>query len=437
MMAINLDEHIANIVVVDTHEHLRSEQDWLTLHPADVLADLFGHYPGHDLVSAGMEDSAVREIKWPRDWDLHRRWKAMEATWAHTRYTGYGQAVSLVARKMYDIEEITLESLEMAGPRLQAYRQPGERLRLLRDVARLDHVQIDAAKLSCPPDASGPEFFLYDLTWECFASGRIDPAVLHAQTRVEVRDLASLDDAMATLMRQQGPTAIAIKTQHAYARTLMWEPRTAAQAQVALTAILRDGDHAEVAHKLCLGDYCLGRGAALAAELNLPIKIHTGYYAGNHRMPLDGTRPAHLWNLLHHYPQTRFVLMHTGYPYREELIAMVKHYRNAYADLCWAWSIDPPATQQFVRQYLNVAPVNKLLAFGGDTFFPTHVIAYAQQARDGLARALKAQVRKDHFTRRQAAHIATRVLRENALEIFDVPGCRSRINSAMASQVAE
>ena len=35
---------IAELRAVSTHEHLRSEEDWVERGP-DVLQDLFGHYP--------------------------------------------------------------------------------------------------------------------------------------------------------------------------------------------------------------------------------------------------------------------------------------------------------------------------------------------------------------------------------------------------------
>ena len=53
------------------------------------------------------------------------------------RHTGYGRAVSAVAKLVYGLDEITFESLESARHRTLELRRPGERLRLLRDVSRL------------------------------------------------------------------------------------------------------------------------------------------------------------------------------------------------------------------------------------------------------------------------------------------------------------
>ena len=93
--------------------------------------------------------------------------------WEAIRLTGYGEAVRLIAREIYGLEELTVEGLEAAQVTLTSLRRPGERLRLLREVARLDHVQIDDFEPACLPDASGLDFFLYDISWEKLASGDV------------------------------------------------------------------------------------------------------------------------------------------------------------------------------------------------------------------------------------------------------------------------
>src|SRR5262249_22313178 len=137
-----------------------------------------------------------------------------------------------------------------------------------------------------------------------------------------------------------------------------------------------------------------------------------------------------LWELMARFPRTRWVLMHIAYPYSDELIAMVKRYPNAWADLCWAWSINPRASMEFVRRFLHAAPANKLFAFGGDTRGPTGALAYAIQARRWLTKALEAEVADGDLTERQAITLATRLMRDNQFACFDVEGTRAAIAAA-------
>src|SRR6185503_963468 len=183
--------------------------------------------------------------------------------------------------------------------------------------------------------------------------------------------------------------------------------------------------------RLCLGDWCTARGVELAIEYNLPFKIHTGYYAGHSHMPIERIRPGHLCALLKCYPQARFVLMHIAYPYNDELIALAKHYPNVYVDMCWAWSINPFVACDFVRRMIHAVPSNKLFAFGGDTFWPNAAVAYAAQARQWLTRALQGEVEDGLLTEREALDLATRLMRANQQECFDIEGTRAANRAAM------
>jgi uncharacterized protein len=430
-MAPDLALHIQEIPLVDTHEHLRKEREWLEEGP-DILQDLFGNYVPADLIVAGACPEAMKRLMDASDPDIRGRFAGIRDAWEATQLTGYGEAVRLIAERIYGLPELTPDGLEAAQAKLTALRQPGERLRLLRETARLDHTQTDDFCWPCRPDASGPEFFLYDLSWAGFCSGEVKPEAIARETGIEVRDLETLRQAMAALFEKYGPCAIAVKAQHAYNRTLRWEERSDADAARALAATLAAGDGAvDEATRLCLGDWCWARGVELAVQHNLPFKIHTGYYAGTGRMPVERIRGGNLCALLARYPEARFVLMHIAYPYNDELVALAKHYPNVWVDLCWAWSIDPYSAGDFVRRFLHAVPVNKLFAFGGDTSWPTSSAAYAFQARRWLTRALEAEVAVGDLTERQAIAVATRLMRDNQYACFDVEGTRAAIREQM------
>lgn len=430
MTMTDLARHIQETPLVDTHEHLRKEQEWVGEGP-DILQDLFGNYVPADLTVAGASPEAMRRLMDASDRDLAGRFGGIRAAWEATRFTGYGEAVRQIAETIYGLSELTADGLDQAQGRLTQLRRPGERLRLLRETARLDHTQTDDFCWPCRPDASGPDFFLYDLSWVGFCCGDVKPEPIEQETGVTVRDLESLRQAMAALFDKYGPCAIAVKAQHAYSRTLRWEARSDADAARALERTL--AGTAEEADRLCLGDWGWARGIEEAIRHNLPFKIHTGYYAGTGGMPVDRIRAGNLCALLKQYPEARFVLMHIAYPYSNELVALAKHYRNVWVDLCWAWSIDPYASCDFVRRFLHAVPANKLFAFGGDTSWPTSSVAYAIQARRWLTRALEAEVATGDLTERQAIEVATRWMRANQYACFDIEGTRANIREAMAA----
>jgi predicted TIM-barrel fold metal-dependent hydrolase len=210
---------------------------------------------------------------------------------------------------------------------------------------------------------------------------------------------------------------------------LLWRERKDEEVTPILDKALRGVGLAEE-EKLCLGDWALAQGVELAIQYNLPVKIHTGYYAGHSYMPVDRIPAGLLTNLIRRYPQCRFVLMHTAYPYSAEMVALAKHFPNVYADMCWAWSIDPYAARDFVRRMIHAVPSSKLFAFGGDSFWPNAAVSYAFQARNWLTRTLQSEVDERLMTEVEAIALATRWMRTNQEACFDIAGTRSSIQAA-------
>lgn len=419
----DLAAHIRNLPLCDTHEHMFKEEPYLDARP-DILVNLFQNYVHGEFWSAGVSKEGMDNLVNAELPDIRARFEAVEETWKSIRHTGYGEAVRLSAKHLYGIVEITGETLEAAAERNGEYVQPGQRLHILRDLANLDHIQTDDGSWPCNVDVSGPDFFFYDLSWATFCSGMPELEALATHTGIEAVDLATLREAMVALFAKYGPDAIAVKAQHAYNRTLRWEERTDDEAERAFQAYRRDGENVSEDDRLCLGDWCWARGCELCAEHDLPFKIHTGYYAGNDRMPVDYIRAGNLCSLLMKYTDTRFVLMHIAYPYSNELVALAKHYRNVYVDLCWAWSIDPYSACDFVRRFLHAAPINKLFVFGGDTSFPGAALGYARQARTWFTRALAGEVADGLISEKEAIDVATRLMRDNQYACFPIEARR-------------
>lgn len=426
-MPTDLSQYIQKLRVVNTHEHQLKEDKWLEAAPRDIIQDLFSQYEQGDLVSSGMPASLLAEVTDATKGDIASRWNKLRPYWELIQFTGYGEAVGLHAEVIYDIKELNAASLEKAQPRVAGFRKPGERLRLLRDVANLDHIQTDDFCWPCLPDASGADFFYYDLSMLSFANATFKLDDVEQETGVRVTDPESLRRAITVIFEKYGPVAIAVKSQHAYSRTLAWRERTPAEAARAMEELLRDRQNASADARLCVGDFCIGIAAELCGQHNLPFKIHTGHYAGNGTMQVHRIAAGNLCGLLIKYPGTRFVLMHIAYPYSDELVSIIKHFPNAYADLCWAWSIDPYTTMDFVRRCLHAVPLNKLFGYGGDTFWPTRGVVYAMQMRRWMTRTLQAEVDAGDLSEKQAIAVAGRLLRQNQLDVFDIEAKRRAV----------
>ena len=157
-----------------------------------------------------------------------------------------------------------------------------------------------------------------------------------------------------------------------------------------------------------------------STSFNLPVKMHTGYYATQNTMQLSRLvgNPAAATDICKNGPNDRFVFMHICYPYYEPLIAIAKHYTNAYVDMCWAWIINPVAAKDFLKKYLVTAPTNKLLTFGGDYNFVEQVVGHAALARWGITLALTELVEEGLLSLSDAMELIDPIMHGNARKIF-------------------
>lgn len=166
--------------------------------------------------------------------------------------------------------------------------------------------------------------------------------------------------------------------------------------------------------------YCIRK----AVEYGLPVKLHTGYCAGRGGMDLGRVRNnlSDLCPIFQTHPDARFVLFHITYPYQDELIAIAKHYPNVWADMSWAWIINPLVGVRFVKEFLTAAPASKLLTFGGDYNIVELIAGHARIARRGLSQALSELVAEGWLDAKDIPALVPRLMNGNAHEVFDYAG---------------
>lgn len=411
-------EFVMHHPLVDTHEHLISETAYLALNP-DIINALFDQhaYIQHDLISAGCAYHTLETFLDSTNPDIAQRWQVIEPYWRHCQHTGYAEGVRLAARHIYAIDELNADTLGAANQLHATFVAPGQHKQLLATVAHLDSVQIDAFTWGVPHDAHPDPFYRYDLNVHTIADGSVDLDELARATGIQINALSHYADALRQLIQRHAPHVIAIKSQHAYTRTLAWHAPDL--DDVAMVLQKKIWGVPLLPQDACtIGDWALGVIAQQAALHQLPFKIHTGHHAGNGNMSIGWINPALLDQFIKAYPTTQFVLMHIGYPYQDELLSLAKHFRNVYVDLCWAWSINPLKSSDFVRQWIHSVPINKLFGFGGDAFLPAQSVGFAMQTRQWLAYTLEAEVQADMLTEAHACTIARHLMTDNQYSLF-------------------
>ena len=136
-------------------------------------------------------------------------------------------------------------------------------------------------------------------------------------------------------------------------------------------------------------DATLGPYFALAAELDVPVSIHSGLGAPNtpfeccpeFRSSLGD--PLLLEPVLIRHPGLRVNLMHAGYPYLDRTIALMAVYPNVYADLgAISWGVIPRAEFHRYLAALITAGLGERLMFGSDQMYWPEVIEWAIEGVD-------------------------------------------------------
>lgn len=418
---MKLRDLIEQTPFIDTHEHLIEESVRLgspgtRLFPCDDWAMLFSHYVDSDLVSAGMPDGDRERFLAP-DTPSEEKYRLVAPWWERTKHTGYAQAVRYTLHGLYGEDDLTVVSLPRIAEKYREWVRPGFYERILRDKANLEHCQVNSLERIFMETAQ-PDLLRQDLSIVALSTG-LDLAAVEAQSGKTADTLEGWLEVIDWHFAAYGPKAVAVKNQSAYQRRLNYEAVDQSTAAPLFARHAR-GEALSPEEAKPLQDflmrYCLGK----ATESGLPVKLHTGYYAGHRRMPLERLRQnaGDLCPLLQDFPDTRFILMHIGYPYQDEFISLAKHYPNATIDLCWAWIINPEAGVRFVREFLMAAPANKLLTFGGDYIPVEPVYGHSRLARMGLTRALSSLIADGWLREEEAPELVERLMRGNARELL-------------------
>ena len=360
--------------------------------------------------------------------------------WPMIRTTGYGRAVTLGCRRLFDLEYEPANWAAITAALQEAIRGKAAAEvydYFLHEVAqnrwtlhdgRFWVIAGDFWQGEGYPDSYRYAFRfdeLFDIT---------DATPIEALERRTGRSIHTLDDLVAALNAAidrcyaTGQIA-ALKVGMAYRRDLVVTHPTHHEAELAFNrirsrkvfweGIQQNTGAVDAVAGRALGDYMFHCLMQRADASNLPVQIHTGYLAGNWGS-LNGTKASHLIPIFERYRRVRFDLFHASWPWASELGAIAKNYPNVWPDLCWAWAMNPSESARALSEWLDGVPFNKIFAYGADTLLPWCNVGYSLQAKEGVARALEAKIAEGFFSQRTAEEVADYILLKNGEMFFGV-----------------
>lgn len=409
--------------LIDTHEHLCEEKDRLSGDglPEGQVNDwtaVLAHYFDSDLLSAGMPEDVQRAF-FGGEGSPTEKWKLLAPYWPAVKNTGYGKAVRITLRELYGVDELSVRTVRQVQAGYENLVKPGYYRHVLCDLAKIESCQVNC--LTAPfSETEQPTLLMQDLSIVGMLAG---PAIdtFGKPTGIQVSGLSDWHRVIDWWFDRYGRYAVAVKSQNAYQRDIDYARVEAETVEPVFRAYI-EGRKLAVEEKKALEDHLFWYAVEKSTACGLPVKLHLGYYAGNNRMPLSRlmNNPGSACELCKASPDTRFVLMHIAYPYYEPLIALAKHYTNAYVDMCWAWICNPVAAKDFLKKYLVSAPANKILTFGGDYRYVEPVLGHALITRHGIATALSELVEEGWLGLDDALELVDPIMHGNARQIFEI-----------------
>ncbi|HOP80366.1 MAG TPA: amidohydrolase family protein, partial [Armatimonadota bacterium] len=333
-----LREELDQIWFIDTHEHLISEEQWLSMQ--DGLCDfsyLFMQYSLTDTVSAGCSHDDWLKIRNPET-PLDEKWQLFEPYWEKTKYTAYCRSMRIAIQDLFELPDLNKDTYRELSARLAAARRPGWYREVLKDRARIEKAVLNTENGSPDPEYFAPVVHLDDFVM----AGRLEDLVhCEKQSGVAIHSLDDLVEAMETAFSiGVASGAVGTKCAIAYARTLQFDNPTTAEAEKSFSQIFGHNFNAADSTESFsrdvkpLQDYMMHRLIRMTIDAGLPMQIHTGLQDGNGNY-LEHSNPLHLNNIFVFYRNGRFDLFHAGYPFTRELGIMAKMFPGVYADLCW------------------------------------------------------------------------------------------------------
>jgi uncharacterized protein len=436
-LAARITQAVNAISLVDTHEHLLSEEE---RHRAALdFSYLFPHYAASDLISAGMPPALLEAVRSPTrpvileraarvrrprpypepdrgDMSLDERWDAVEPYWEHIRHTGYGMCLRIAVRDLFHVPDLNRQTYRGLSEAIAASRRPGWYTHVLKEKAGIAISILDDWRTTVDT-----AFFAPVVRLDHFATARTrdELSTLEAESGIAIHSLNDMLQAMyGVLQRHVADGAVGIKIGLAYRRTIRFEKVARAEAERLFNRIADHlGEGLSWGEARPLQDYLVHQIIRAAIERDLPIQIHTGLQEGNENL-LTNSNPMHLANLFIEYREAKFDLFHGGYPYLGEALALAKNFPNVCVDLCWLYIISPTAGARMLHEAIETVPANKIFAFGGDFIIPEGAYGHSVLARRVVSRVLTEKVEEGYLGEEEAIQLALRILRDNPAALY-------------------
>ena len=403
-LASELDQEIAELTIIDGHEHLPPEAEYLSFGYSGP--NMFaGGYIWHDLESAGMSSEFKASMRDGGDLPVNTWWQEIKPYWEHVKHTSYAKALHITARDLFGISDINDTTIGEFADKVKADNTPGLYRRILQERCNIRYsiTCVDRAYFPHDPGLRGITMLV-----KAEGAGRDLITTLSARSGREIRTLEDATEAAQSLLRrdvEKGAVGFKMMVGH-------HDPPDPKSAEKALRQALRPSE--EPGFFPALRDYLFDKCLDIAADADIPVAVHTGYW-GDFR-ELD---PKFMFSFADRRRDVRFDMFHLGMPMVRDAALIGKVLPNVTLNLTWCPIISQLQTTRMLGEIIDLVPLNKVIAFGGDYRVAVQkTYGHLALARETVASVLADRIQADDFDREHAVHVAKLWFHDNPSRIY-------------------
>jgi len=424
-----VEAEVCAIPIIDTHEHLISEQERRNL-DLDIFF-LFSHYTSTDLINSGMSEEEYFSLF---DFEIteDKRWRIFEKYWQIIKNTNYSKIVLESVKALYGFDDINAANHAEISKKINDTKNIEWYDHVLSDRSRIKYILNFIENIPEISDTSPlkrtdtmPVKNFVDMISVCCKEDLMRFEKKYDTTLYNLKDYLGLIDSL--FEESVNNNYRAIKIVLAYMRDIHFEEIDFGEADKVFSRLYKLMDYGFLEKKDFLSknelgplqDHLVHYIIQKAISYNLPVQIHSGLLDGN-LGNISGTNPNYLINLFLKYRNAKFDIFHAGYPYSDILVSICKQFPNVYFNLCWIHDVSADLYGDVLERVCEILPSNKVFGFGGDYKLVECIYGAQKTARKTITTLLYKKIRSRYFTFEEGIEYAKKILYKNPLAFYSL-----------------
>ncbi len=419
----DLKKSIDSMKVFDTHEHLMYESERKLKNLS--FFNFFYGYTLKDLVSSGLTQAGLEKLIDP-EIDLKTKWNIFQPCWEYIKCGSYAKAIKIALKDIYNIDNINLKSIEKITEKLNKFKKTEYYEDVLKKRSKIEYVLNDVHLDGLGYKVREPDvdyFFSTIRQDELFGLNSVEGLVkTEKKYKDSINSLSDFVDMVDSDFEKRKDKIYAYKIACAYNRNLVIEDVSFGEAEKSFSKVLKLNRHDSSSENIPpnemkpFQDYMYHHYIRKMINNNIPIEVHTGMNIGYN--DVRNTNPLLLTDLLLKYKEGRFDLFHVGYPFVNELIAMVKMYPHCYTNMCWIPQLSITLLKNTLDLLIDMIPSNKIFGFGADYLTVEGTYGALKITREAILEVLYKRVESKWLSFEEAIEFAENILYKNAKNFY-------------------